>query len=332
MRKFSGISGFIAALLTAATAQAACEGRDLIAALPAPERAALQAKADSHPFAHGNLWRAERGDEVIVLAGTYHLPDPRHEATLARLAPLFTGISQLLVEATPEEEARLKEEIAKQPGFMVITDGPGLSEQLTAAEWEKLSHEAQLRGIPAFMANRFRPWYMAVLLGVPPCAMGDLKEGARGLDHQIMDLARERDIPVRALEGYDTLFSIFGELSAEDETDMVRASLLTAERPEDMTVTLANAYFAEDSRLVWEFTRDLSATLPDMSPEELDRQFSLMEEVLMTRRNARWIPVLLSAAQEGPVLAAFGALHLSGQKGVLALLQAEGFIVTPLAG
>ncbi|WP_158617364.1 TraB/GumN family protein [Falsigemmobacter faecalis] len=330
MGKFSGISGFFAALLTAAAAQAACEGRDLIAAMPPQERAALEAKADSQPFAQGNLWQAERGPERIILAGTYHLPDPRHEAMLARLTPLLPGVSQLLVEATPEEEARLQEEIAKRPDFMVITDGPRLSEQLTEAEWEKLSHEAQLRGIPAFMADRFRPWYMAVLLGVPPCAMGDLKEGARGLDHQIMALAAERDIPLRALEGYDTLFSIFGELSSEDETDMVRASLLTAERPEDMTVTLANAYFAQESRLVWEFTRALSAGLPGMTPKELDRQFGLMEEVLMTKRNERWIPVLLAAAKEGPLLAAFGALHLSGEKGVLKLLEGEGFEVRPL--
>ncbi|MFC0280929.1 TraB/GumN family protein [Falsigemmobacter intermedius] len=331
MRKFLGISGFFAALLTAAAAQAACEGRDLIASLPAEARADLAARADSHAYARGNLWHARRGEEVILLVGTYHLPDPRHEATLAQITPLMAGVSQLLVEATPQEEALLKEEIANRPDFMVITEGPRLSEQLTEDEWKKLSKEAQLRGIPAFMADRFRPWYMAVLLGMPPCAMGDLKEGVRGLDHQIMALAEARDIPVRALERYDTLFSIFGELSQEDETEMVRASLLTAERPEDMTVTLANAYFAGESRLVWEFTRDLSAELPGMTPQELDRQFALMEEVLMIRRNQRWIPVLLSAASEGPVLAAFGALHLSGEKGVLALLQAEGFEIRPLA-
>ena len=51
---------------------------------------------------------------------------------------------------------------------------------------------------------------------------------------------------------------------------------------------------------------------------------------LMVQRNQDWIPVLTRAAADGPVLAAFGALHLSGDQGVLALLQAEGFTLERL--
>lgn len=330
MRKIFGVLGFLAGFSAAAApALAACEGQDLIAALPAAERAELQARADARPYAQGNLWTARRGREVIHLVGTYHLPDPRHNATLEALAPALQEAKVILVEATPEEERLLQAEIARRPEFMVTTDGPLLSEQLTEAEWEKLAAEAELRGIPPFMANRFRPWYMAVLLSVPPCATDTLRDGKRGLDHLIMELAR---VPVRALEPFDTLFSIFGALSAEDETEMVRATLLTVDRPEDMTVTLANAYFAGQSRLLWEFTRSLSEELPDMTEAELERQFALMEDVLMIKRNQRWLPVLEEAATEGPVLAAFGALHLSGDQGVLNLLKTAGFTVTPMGG
>jgi uncharacterized protein YbaP (TraB family) len=55
-----------------------------------------------------------------------------------------------------------------------------------------------------------------------------------------------------------------------------------------------------------------------------------MEDALMVQRNQAWIPVLTRAAADGPVLAAFGALHLSGDQGVLALLQAEGFTLERL--
>ena len=44
----------------------------------------------------------------------------------------------------------------------------------------------------------------------------------------------------------------------------------------------------------------------------------------MNARNRAWIPVI-EAAAEGPVLAAFGALHLSGKDGVLTCCKAEGF-------
>lgn len=329
MRKIFGVLSVLAGFAVAAPAFAACSGQDLIAALPATEREALQLRADAQPYARGNLWTARRGTEVIHLVGTYHLPDQRHAPTMAALAPALQEAAVILVEATPKEERLLQEEISRRPEFMVTTDGPLLSEQLTPPEWEKLAAEAQLRGIPAFMANRFRPWYMAVLLSVPPCATESLRDGKRGLDHLIM---AEAKVPVRALEPFDTLFSIFGELSAQDETEMVRATLLTVDRPEDMTVTLANAYFAGQSRLLWEFTRSLSEDLPGMTETELNRQFGLMEDVLMVKRNQRWLPVLEQAAAEGPVLAAFGALHLSGDQGVLNLLEAEGFTITPMGG
>jgi uncharacterized protein YbaP (TraB family) len=62
----------------------------------------------------------------------------------------------------------------------------------------------------------------------------------------------------------------------------------------------------------------------------VETEFAAMEDSLMIRRNRAWIPVLTRAAAKGPVLAAFGALHLSGAEGVLALLQAEGWTLERL--
>ena len=50
----------------------------------------------------------------------------------------------------------------------------------------------------------------------------------------------------------------------------------------------------------------------------------------MTERNRAWIPVLEETARKGTVFAAFGALHLSGETGVLALLQANGWTIERL--
>jgi uncharacterized protein YbaP (TraB family) len=42
------------------------------------------------------------------------------------------------------------------------------------------------------------------------------------------------------------------------------------------------------------------------------------------------VPVLEKAARQGPILAAFGALHLPGDKGVLALLAQNGWTIQAL--
>jgi uncharacterized protein len=73
-----------------------------------------------------------------------------------------------------------------------------------------------------------------------------------------------------------------------------------------------------------------SLQLPDQPPEVVMAEFARMEDALMIRRNRSWIPVIEDAAAKGPVFAAFGALHLSGQDGVLNLLQGAGFKIERL--
>ena len=81
---------------------------------------------------------------------------------------------------------------------------------------------------------------------------------------------------------------------------------------DDYSATLADAYFDQDSRAMWEFMRLEAQNTPGYTPEQADAEFARMEEILMSGATAPGLPVMEQAATEGPVLAAFGALHLSG--------------------
>ena len=50
----------------------------------------------------------------------------------------------------------------------------------------------------------------------------------------------------------------------------------------------------------------------------------------MITRNQAWIKVIEDVAAKGPALVAFGALHLSGDQGVLQLLEQRGFTLRRL--
>lgn len=310
-------------------ATADCVGQDLIGAMAESDRADLLARSHAVPFAQGNFWRATKGGQDITLIGTYHMDDPRHAETLVRLAPAFDRAKTVLVEAGPEEMSALKARLGREPGLMVITDGPTLPEQLSPEVWEQLSTAMAARGVPGFMAAKMRPWYLSMILSIPPCALQVMGED-RGLDAMVMEEAAARDLPVKALEPYDTIFDIFDALSLADQLSMITASLALEDRSEDLSITMSEAYFAEEPRLIWDFSRDQALTVPGSSPEQVAHEFAVMEEAMMIRRNRAWISVLTAAAKDGPVLAAFGALHLSGQEGVLALLEAEGFTLERL--
>jgi len=318
------------AVLVAVPASAACRGRNLINTLAAETQSGLRAAADAAPFAQGNLWQATRGDQVLHLIGTFHLDDPRHDALMARLAPLIDGASTVLVEAGPEEEAALHAALAADPSLVFLTDGPTLPETLAPATWDRLKDALRARSIPPFLGAKMRPAYLSMLLSLPPCALAGLTEPQNGLDARIIARTQEQGIPLRALEPFSVVFDIFSDMTLADQAAMLDLSLALEAQSEDVFATLSDTYFAEDSRMIWEFSRWQALTLPGLDAAQVADDFALMEDRMMTARNRAWIPVIEAALTDGPVVAAFGALHLSGEDGVLALLQQAGFTLERL--
>jgi uncharacterized protein YbaP (TraB family) len=319
------------ALLAAPQARAECQGLNILDLMPASERATLTAAADAVPFPRGNFWRATKGDMQITLIGTYHLNDPRHAPVTAHFAPEIEAAATLLVEAGPEEETKLMQHMGRDPSLMTITEGPTLMQQLPPETWAKLSAAASARGIPPFMTNKFQPWYIAVMLAIPPCAMQEMAIARNGLDQQLMDVATVAGTPIKALEPYDTLFTIFDIMSDTDQIAMIEQTLAMEDQITDYSETLADTYFDGESRLIWELTRHLSYQAPGYTRDQVDADLAVLEEAMMNRRNRAWIPVIEETAALGPTVVAFGALHLSGEEGVLNLLQQAGWTVTPLA-
>lgn len=329
-RLLARLPALAAALCFLATPLAAeCAGQNLFAQMPAEKLALIEAAADAAPFPRGNTWRATRGDQVITITGTYHFDDPRHFPTLKALIPDIAAASVVLVEAGPDEEKALMALIARDPSKIMIMDGPTLLERLPPEVWEDLRAALTLRGIPGFMAAKMQPWYVAVLLSVPPCAMAKMQD-PKGLDGLVIDKAQELGVSVRGLEPFDTVFSIFDAMSEAEMVSLIQTTLAVEDRAEDYFATLADSYFAGESRMIWEYMREETYGLPGYTREKVDAEFAAMEELLMAARNRSWIPVLTEAAANGPVFAAFGALHLSGEQGVLNLLQAEGFTLEEL--
>lgn len=317
-------------ILAPLAAQAACGGRDLIADLPEATRADLLTAVDAVPFPRGNLWRATRDDDVLTIVGTFHLDDPRHLSTMARLAPLIDTARTVLVEAGPDEEAELKANIGRDPSLMFIVTGPTLPESLDADTWGRLQTALRDRSIPPFLGAKMQPAYLSMILGVPPCAVDALSGGDNGLDKKVIEYASEKAIPVQALEPYDTVFKVFSGMTSDEQLEMLKLSLALDGQAEDVFATIRNTYFTEDSRMMWEFSRWQTLQTGLIDPARVDAEYAEMEEALMASRNRAWIPVIEEALNRGPAFAAFGALHLSGQDGVLALLERNGFRIDRL--
>ncbi|WP_456391127.1 TraB/GumN family protein [Profundibacter sp.] len=319
-------------VLLALPANAQCVGKNLLETMPPAKRADLEAAIATHPYPSGNLWRAQRGDSTIHIMGTVHLTDPRLDAYLAPLWPIVATSDLILLEGTLETTKQLETALLTDRSLMFITDGPTLPDRLSPADWQHLSDEMSARGIPGFMASKMQPWFVSMMLAIPPCAMASMA-AKKGVDQRIMAHAQTVNIPTRALEPYDTVFSLFASETPEEEIETIRLGLSTSGNAEAVIATLADAYFTGRHRLIWELGR-LQVEEADFKPSrEISVLFNEMEAKVLTDRNANWMAGILKAASEtDSVMVAVGAAHLSGEKGLLYLLGQAGYSLSRVDG
>ena len=322
----------IARLITAATLifcplstlNAACEGRDLRPLLSAAEQAELQAFHHSTPYPSGNHWLAEKDQHQISVIGTVHLGDARLGPVFDRLSPVLAAADRIYLEMTPQEQAQLQRALSERPELVFLTQGPTLIDLLDQEEWDQLSKAAQARNIPSFMAVKFQPWYLSVLLSVPPCVLSAMGEG-RGLDHLIMGYAAKNGVPLQALEPYDTIFSLFSSEPIDTQIAMMRAGLLSDQDSADGLVTLLNSYFDQSHAASWYLAKLHAKRVSALSKREIEEAFDKLQATLLRQRNLAWMPHIIDTTSTDTIVVAVGAAHLHGSDGVLAQLKSAGY-------
>lgn len=331
------LTALVLTLAAPAAMAADCVGSDLLASLPQADRDAIDAASAAVPYRQGIVWQASKDDARITLVGTFHFALPSHQAMVDRLAPVIAEADALLVELGPKEEATLKAAMLSDPTLITNISGPTLPERLDADDWDALAAAMADRGVPAVVTSRMQPWYVAMLLGTSPCMMAQVaRDGsANGLDWRLMATAEDAGVPVQALEPWDTVLKMFDDMTPAEEIDMLVYTLPAARHADDFAVTMADAYEREDVWPIWEFSRVDAYRNSGMSKAEVDRMTDEAQVLLMDDRNVSWIAPLTdaanaAAARDKGVVAAFGALHLPGEMGVLRLLEKNGWTIERL--
>lgn len=312
-------------ILMAAAAQsafAACEGVDLRElSFPENQNRLAQRVADI-PYAEGIAFRATRGGQVITVFGTAHLHALDIPPQLLKELP---ATDLVLTEISPEEEARMQVSLQNSGRILLGPTDPGLDAFLSRSEMKALSDGLQAIGVPAEIAPRFQPWFATLLLAIPPCEV--LAQAQRpNLDQRIAMLAKANGIALNGLESFEEILSALTTVGLDDQIILLQAMLAGQPFAADIIVTTQALWREQKPQQILALS-----TLERFTG--YDTEYSDITETLMRalldERNIRWLPRILTALEaHDTVLIAVGAGHLGGEKGLLVLLEQEGFVIT----
>lgn len=318
----------------ASFAAAQCAGSDLFAALAQnePQRhAEILAKARAVPNGQGKFWRVERpGSPPSWLFGTFHDTGAGEDALDPAVERALSSARLMLVELTESEEAEMQTRMATDPGFILSPGDNGIVGQLTEAERASAAARLAERGLNLDIAARLKPWMLFTSLALPACMIREAQAGKPILDDMLAERAGAAGVPVQGLETYGEALGALIDLPEGDMTAMVLDLLRSPYDEQDVWRTSAGLYRAGEIAAIWEFS--VAEAQKTIGARESAAVFQRFERELLVERNRAWMRTLAPAMEDGNVFAAFGALHLVGETGIVELLRAEGFTVTRLDG
>ncbi len=215
--------------------------------------------------------------------------------------------------------------IAQSAPLVMFTDGRRLDTLLTNTEYDAVKSIIGRSGMPVDLAALFKPWIVTMILSVSDCERTKVQHGARVLDMKIAEIGKARGLEVVGLETIPAQLEALAAVPEQQQLDMLRASLKYADRTDDLMETLVQLYIG----------RKITAAMPfqiALAKEAgvSDQAFVGFQQKLLVERNEKMSAVAEPLLDKGGVFIAVGALHLPGEKGLVALLRQAGYSVSPL--
>ena len=265
------------------------------------------------PFERGLLWRVTKGGVAAShVYGTIHVPDPRLAQLPAEVARAFDASRALVIEVLPDRYSR--ERFAEAAMFL---DQQTLEQKVGREDFERAVERLSPIGLSREFINKMKPW--GVLLNLRGAGAG---EGSP-LDERLLERARGRRMPVSQIEGVEEQIFTFDEFPMESQVALLRHSLAHADALAELAERTLQAYLEGDLQRIWRLREGHVGRFPAVAAHQ-----AVMTKRVLHDRSVVMAFRMQREMRRGGAFAALGALHLYGGKGVLALLQEDGYRAT----
>ncbi len=257
------------------------------------------------------LWKITRPDlPPSYIFGTIHVSDPR---VLSIPEPVIAAIRQsssFAMEAIPEAG-----ELLALQQLMFYSDGSRLSDWLDEYQYRQAVEILNNYNMSDELIIRLKPWAAYLTMNYPV-------NNNLPLDLLLLEMARQREMNIIGLETISEQLSAFTGLAHEEQIRILLDTLCNYDLVLHGFEEMIALYLKRDLKGLYAFSHRHS--FPD------DDVYDRLLKKLLIDRNHTMVRRLDELLQTGGAFVAIGALHLSGQEGVLALLNRAGYGIEAL--
>lgn len=278
---------------------------------------------DEHSIPDTFLWKIEKeGQPTSYLLGTIHIGKenqlPKHVKTA------FAKTDVLVTESLLDDPSEMQ--VA-----MDIFDiqGTPLSEKIGQERFNLLINNSELKkqGLTPESLEMIKPWGIIMLL------MYHQPEGyttQMGMDMLLVNAANAQSKSKLGLEKFTDQVIFFTGLSDEKVLSLLDNTLNHAEKNQAASLKLAQAYEQNKASTLYRLSTDEKENYEDFPENERAFWKDWAEDGLLYGRNQKWIPIMTSQLSKQSSFIGVGSAHLYGEKGIINLLRAQGYTLTPV--
>lgn len=238
--------------------------------------------------------------------GTIHLICPNDYFLTEATKKALNDCQQLYLELDMDDPSMM----TKMQQVAFFKDDKKIKDFLTAEQYSTLADYFKQKGMNLEMLGGMKPLTLTSLM-----YMNLLNCPPQSYEMVFAQMASNAKKEVLGLETVEQQMGVFDSIPYQKQAEMLVIMAKDGEKSAKEFAQMVKAYKEQD----------VEGLLKLMDESELE--FEGYEDLLLSNRNAAWIPVIQKAMQDKTTFFAVGAAHLGGSKGVLQLLRKQGYTV-----
>lgn len=247
------------------------------------------------------------------LFGTIHLMCEKDMFPAEKLRSYINQTEQMMLELDLDDPIVMQ----KATKGLMLPDGKTMKAYLKPEEYTKVDELFKnYLGVSFDHFQTFKPSMASVVLLTSPKVIGCQPPAA--YDNFLAQTAAAKKMPVLGLETVEAELAALDSQPFDKQIEALNKMASNPEKGFGDFKNLYQIYLSQNSDKMFELiTGQLKAD-------------GMSQEKLLDERNTNWIPVIEKNIRVTPSFIGVGGGHLGGKKGVVNLLRAKGYKLTPI--